>query len=132
MADKLLTGTVPQIATIRAALNTAAGLPLRGVTYGGPDRVHPSIPGPGWTTQCTPEPVAVDANTCALEIPSEVEQHLGKRVGAVQLPARATLVDEASLPVALRTAVRGSKGLAADGTPKPLQPAVADSGKGGK
>lgn len=114
-------GSASQAATWRSAFDTAIGCPLKGVTIGGPDRVHPTNPGPGWTINALEPPVEAAGNTAALEVPDDMEQHLGTR----GIPARGAAVDIADLPPGLRTAARARKGQDADGNPLPFRSAGA-------
>lgn len=117
--SKFLTGTQAQCAAYQAAIGTAAGLPARGVTLGGPDRVHPLIAGPGWTITATPLVVSVDAATATLEVPDDRLTILGQKVGATQLPTQASAIDKTGLTPALRTAVYAREGKDANGNPLP-------------
>ncbi len=136
---KYIQASETQCRAYASALAEAEGLPRRGIVYLGtvprPDLDKlPTVYAPGaagWTDAAVSPPVVVSATVAALEVPDDLAlRQLGRRIGAVTLPARASLLDEASLAVALRTAVRDAKGLAADGTPKPIDLAAAQA-KGG-
>lgn len=99
---KYLSGTKAQVQAVRAALKAALGLPVRGVTLGGPDNISRSydeagneIPGPGWTVDAVADPIDVGA-VSVVEIPDEIQNH----------PALAKLLtnmkDEAQLTAAVR------------------------------
>lgn len=113
-------GSAAQAASWRAAFDTAIGCPVRGLTVGGPDRVHPTTPGPGWTLHALEEPVDGPGNTGAVEVPEDLEHHLGQTHGPTTLPPQANAVQIGNLPPGLRTAAYARKGLDENGQPIPF------------
>ena len=119
-----LVGTKAQVAIFRAAIDAAEGMPRRGVVHlngvpaPGADRLPKEYaPGvPGWT-----ETVCVDpfdgASQSALELPSEAEKHLGKKLGKVTLPTLAETKREQDLPAELVDKIRQRRGLGAENGP---------------
>lgn len=114
-----LTGTKAGLSEARDALARAEGMPRMGTVYldGVPQpemtaQIIPAVysPGvPGWTDHVCNSVVEAGA-ACALEIPAEVERHLGTSVGAVTLPARTALKEESALSSALQTKIRERRG----------------------
>ena len=117
--SKFITGTQSQCAAFKAAIDQDAGLPARGVTYGGEDRASLTVPGPGWSITATLPVVTVDAATAVLEVPDEHLPRLGKQVGATRLPALAAALDKTALAPALRTLVYAREGKDSKGDPLP-------------
>ena len=97
-----LVGTLAQCVAWKTALDIAAGCPIRGVTIGGPERVHPTIVGPGWTTTVSWDVISINPDLATLEFPDDQLP----RLGAGGLPAAALTKGEADLHPALRSAVR--------------------------
>ena len=97
-----------------AAINLDAGCPIRGVTYGGPDRVSP-LPGPGWTISVVYDLIEVSESIAVLEVPEDRLHHLGNR----GVPVLAQTKIESELPAQLLARVRARRGQDADGNPIP-------------
>lgn len=114
--SKYVQGSRAQCDGYFAAANTDAGLPKRGVTLGGPDRTHPTIPGPGWTVNLCEDVLQVNPGLAVIEFPDDQLFRLG-RPG---LPAQAAAVFAGGLPPGLRNLVYGRKGLDANGDPIPI------------
>lgn len=113
-----VTGTQAQCNAWSAAIDADAGCPIRGKTLGGPERVHPSIPGPGWTlTICLPV-LAASPGQADLEIPDDV---LPRATGRGGLPDRASAVVETALAKPLRDLVYAREGKDSAGNPLPIQ-----------
>lgn len=100
-------------ANYAAAIDVTAGCPIRGITYGGPDRVHPTTPGPGWTVTVVFDILAVNPGLAVLEVPDNRTQHLGQN----GVPNFASTVTDAGLPANLRTLVYARRGLDENGNP---------------
>lgn len=94
-----------------------AGVPIRGYTIGGEDRVHATIPGPGWTTSICLPVLEANPGLALVEVPDDQLFRLGKQVGPTQLPPQANAQATAALPVPLRTLVYAREGKDADGNP---------------
>src|SRR3954464_10467842 len=105
-SDVFVVLTKAQATRVRKALAQLEGYPARGVTYGIDDRSSDEPGGPGWTTEATAEP-DVDGSDVCIEIPAQLEKHLGKvvKVGSanVKLPTADALTDgEDALPAAFK------------------------------
>lgn len=111
-----LQGSRAQCDTWKAAIDFDAGMPQRGVTFGGPDRTHPTIPGSGWTTTVTYEVLEANPGLAVLEVPDDQLTHLGRS----GVPALAATKNDDELPTALLTLVRARRGQDADGNPLPF------------
>lgn len=118
-----------QCDTYRAAIDADAGCPIRGVTIGGPDRVHPSSAGPGWTTTVVYDVLEVNPGLAVLEVPDDQVF----RFGRPGIPEHAQSRADNELPPGLLTLVRARRGQDADGVPIPLlvgaQALPTESGK---
>lgn len=115
-----IVGTKAQIASYRAAIDAAEGMPRRGVVHidGKPAPEADHLPkeyasgAPGWTETVCPEVVEGVAQA-ALEVPPEAEKYLGKKLGKVTLPALATAAkDVEALPPELAEKVRARAAVA--------------------
>lgn len=115
--SKHLIGTRAQCDAWKAAIDQDAGMPIRGVTIGGPERVHPTIPGPGWTIDICLPVIAASSGQAVLEVPDDVLPRLGRMIGPTTLPPQANAVDVTALPPPLRTLVYARQGKDASGTP---------------
>lgn len=119
-----IVGTKAQIASYRAAIDAAEGMPRRGVVHvdGKPAPDADKLPkvyapgAPGWTETLCDDPVEGTAQA-AIELPPEAEKYLGQKIGKVTMPAKSASKDEAALPAELVVLVRARKGLDADGLP---------------
>lgn len=118
--SKHLQGTRAQCDAWFAAVNQDAGLPLRGTTLGGPDRVHPSMPGPGWCTAICLPVLEVNPGLAGLEVPDDQLFRLGRTVGPTTLPPQANAQEVTALPPGLRTMVYARQGKDANGVPIPF------------
>lgn len=123
--SKHVTGTRAQCDAWFAAVNQDAGVPLKGVTYGGPERVNQVTPGPGWTTSICLPVLEVNPGLAGLEVPDDQLTRLGKTVGPTTLPPQANAQDVTALPPGLRTMVYARQGRDANGNPNPLSVGAA-------
>jgi hypothetical protein len=103
--------TSTQTVKARKALAKLEGLPVRGVTYGGPDRTDPLIPGPGWTIEAV-DTDCDDGAQAGIDLPQKLEKWLGQTIvvngQSVTLPTVGQLVDPTALPASLK-AIRAAK-----------------------
>jgi hypothetical protein len=100
-----------QLTRARKALAKLENLPIRGVTYGGDDRVDPVIPGPGWTIDAV-ETGDDDGTTACFDLPAYLQKWCGQTVTVlgqtITLPSLGQLVDPTALPTSLK-AIRDAR-----------------------
>lgn len=121
-----LQGTRAQCDTWKAAFDADAGCPIRGVTVGGPDRTHPTVPGPGWTMEVVYQVLQANAGLAVLEVPDD-QTH---RFGRGPIPPNASAKNDADLPQVLLALVRARRSQDANGNPLPLSGQVQGQGSG--
>jgi hypothetical protein len=77
-----LSGTLAQLAEVRAQAVLAAALPRRAVVSGGPDQLPSSCGSaegcPGWTSQVLSPPRLVAGSTYALDVPDAANAYMGR------------------------------------------------------
>lgn len=107
--SRFLPATRTRCDAYSAAINVAAA-PIRGVTYGGPDRSSGS-PGPGWTTSNLVFPLEVASDLAVVEVPDDLVSYLG----ITGVPTLAQSKPEPALHPSLRTLTRARRGLSGPG-----------------